>query len=117
MQMPNNVNDCIHCNKCVKKCDFLTKYNMDLHEFSKRDDLAYNCFLCNDCKIVCPKDIDGSKISLALRNSWKDKNYIKKNIRLFYLKRRIIFLKIINIQIQNLYFFQVVIFLRFIQTP
>lgn len=92
MQMPNNVNDCIHCNKCVKKCDFLTKYNMDLHEFSKRDDLAYNCFLCNDCKIVCPKDIDGSKISLALRNSWKDKNYIEKKYKaLLFEKKNYIF--------------------------
>ncbi len=92
MQMPNNVNDCIHCNKCVKKCDFLTKYNMDLQEFSKRDDLAYNCFLCNDCKIVCPKDIDGSKISLALRNSWKDKNYIEKKYKaLLFEKKNYIF--------------------------
>ena len=88
MQMPNNVNDCIHCNKCVKKCDFLTKYNIDLHEFSKRDDLAYNCFLCNDCKIVCPKDIDGSKISLALRNSWKDKNYIEKKYKAFLFEKK-----------------------------
>ncbi|WP_297205759.1 (Fe-S)-binding protein [uncultured Brachyspira sp.] len=69
MKMPDNVEDCIHCNRCVKKCSFLTKYNMDLHEFSKHEDLAYNCFLCNDCKIVCPKDIDGHKISLSLRSS------------------------------------------------
>lgn len=92
MQMPDNVNDCIHCNKCVKKCNFLTKYNMDLQEFSKREDLAYNCFLCNDCKIVCPKDIDGAKISLALRNNWKDKNYIEKKYKaLLFEKKNYIF--------------------------
>ena len=50
MQMPDNVHNCIHCNKCVKKCSFLTKYNIDLEAFSKREDLAYHCFLCNDCK-------------------------------------------------------------------
>ncbi|WP_240516554.1 4Fe-4S dicluster domain-containing protein [Brachyspira sp. G79] len=65
--MPDNVKDCIHCNKCVKKCSFLTKYNIDLEAFSKREDLAYHCFLCNDCNIVCPKDIDGNKISMCMR--------------------------------------------------
>lgn len=69
MKMPDNVKECIHCNRCIKKCSFLTKYNMDLEEFSKRGYLAYHCFLCNDCKIVCPKNIDGSNISLALRHS------------------------------------------------
>lgn len=92
MQMPDNVNDCIHCNRCIKKCNFLTKYNMDLQEFSKREDLAYNCFLCNDCKIVCPKDIDGAKISLSLRSSWKDKNYIEKKYKpLLFEKKNYIF--------------------------
>lgn len=92
MQMPDNVNDCIHCNKCIKKCNFLTKYNMDLQEFSKRENLAYNCFLCNDCKIVCPKDIDGAKISLALRNNWKDKGSIEKKYKaLLFEKKNYIF--------------------------
>lgn len=92
MQMPDNVNDCIHCNKCIKKCNFLTKYNMDLQEFSKRENLAYNCFLCNDCKIVCPKDIDGAKISLALRNNWKDKDSIEKKYKaLLFEKKNYIF--------------------------
>lgn len=92
MQMPDNVNDCIHCNKCIKKCNFLTKYDMDLQEFSKRENLAYNCFLCNDCKIVCPKDIDGAKISLALRNNWKDKDSIEKKYKaLLFEKKNYIF--------------------------
>lgn len=92
MQMPDNVNDCIHCNKCVKKCPFLTKYNMDLQEFSNRENLAYNCFLCNDCKIVCPKDIDGAKISLTLRNNYKDKNNIEKKYKaLLFEKKNYIF--------------------------
>lgn len=92
MQMPDNVNDCIHCNKCVKKCPFLTKYNMDLQEFSNRENLAYNCFLCKDCKIVCPKDIDGAKISLALRSNYKDKNNIEKKYKaLLFEKKNYIF--------------------------
>lgn len=89
MEMPNNVNDCIHCNKCVKKCSFLAKYNIDLYEFSKTENLAYNCFLCNDCKIVCPKNIDGAKISLTLRYNKKDKDDIYK--MLLFEKKNYIF--------------------------
>lgn len=95
MEMPDNVNDCIHCNRCIKKCDFLTKYNIDLHSFSQREELAYNCFLCNDCKIVCPKDIDGTKISLALRSKQIDsdnrKNIEKKYKALLFEKNDYIF--------------------------
>ena len=65
---------CIHCKKCIKNCDFLKKYNMDLEDFSKRPDLAYHCFLCGRCKEVCPKDIDGKEIALNMR-----KNHIKNN--------------------------------------
>ena len=45
---------CIHCGLCTRKCSFLTKYKMDLHAFAERPELAYHCFLCGDCKAVCP---------------------------------------------------------------
>ncbi|MHC1750660.1 MAG: TIGR04283 family arsenosugar biosynthesis glycosyltransferase [Cellulosilyticaceae bacterium] len=59
--------DCIHCNRCTKVCSFLQKYKMDLSEFEKRQDLAYHCFLCGECLSVCPKGIDGRKVSEGLR--------------------------------------------------
>lgn len=59
--------DCIHCKKCTKNCSFLEKYDIDLSQFEQRQDLAYNCFMCGKCKIVCPKDIDGREIALKHR--------------------------------------------------
>lgn len=58
---------CINCSTCTKNCEFLTKYDINLLDFSKRQDLAYNCFLCDKCYAVCPKDISGNEISLNLR--------------------------------------------------
>lgn len=72
--MDNKASNCIHCKLCTKNCDFLKKYNMDLEEFSNRKELAYNCFLCGKCKIVCPKDIDGKEIALDMR-----KEIVKSN--------------------------------------
>ncbi|QCD53139.1 heterodisulfide reductase-related iron-sulfur binding cluster [Campylobacter sp. RM16192] len=58
---------CIDCSACTKHCEFLEKYDINLLDFSKRDDLAYNCFLCDKCYAVCPKDISGNEIALNLR--------------------------------------------------
>lgn len=72
---------CIHCNKCRNVCDFLEKYKIDLQGFSKREDLKYHCFLCNECTKVCPVGIDGTKLSLAMRlketkgSTLKEKGY------------------------------------------
>lgn len=60
---------CIHCGSCTKQCSFLTKYGLDLSAFAKREDLAYHCFLCGGCAAVCPKQIDGRAIALALRKA------------------------------------------------
>lgn len=67
--MNNKTKDCIKCNLCKKHCEFLNKYDMDLDVFSKREDLAYNCFLCGRFKEVCPKDIDGKTIALDMRQA------------------------------------------------
>lgn len=68
---------CIHCGKCTKVCDFLTKYDIDLSGFEDREDLKYHCFLCNKCTAVCPVGINGSELSLLMRR----KETEGKNIR------------------------------------
>lgn len=62
-----NYEDCIECGKCTRTCLFLDKYKMNLKDYATRDDLAYNCYLCGECRRVCPVDIDGRKLSLVLR--------------------------------------------------
>ncbi len=62
-----NVDKCISCGLCTKKCLFLEKYDMNLSDFAKKPELAYSCFLCGKCKEVCPKDIDGAGIAMRLR--------------------------------------------------
>ena len=59
--------NCIHCGLCTRKCDFLKKYSMDLQAFAEHPELAYHCFLCSDCSMVCPRKIDGREIALQLR--------------------------------------------------
>ena len=67
--LKEEVSDCISCGLCTRKCDFLKKYNINLAEFTERKDLAYHCFLCGECERVCPKDIDGKKIALMMREN------------------------------------------------
>lgn len=61
--------NCIHCGLCTRKCAFLQKYKLDLQSFAEHPELAYHCFLCSDCSMVCPKKIDGREIALELRRS------------------------------------------------
>ena len=87
--MNNKTKDCIKCNLCKKHCEFLNKYDMDLDVFSKREDLAYNCFLCGRCKEVCPKDIDGKTIALDMSQA-KIKNqfyFLDVNLYRSFLKQ------------------------------
>lgn len=58
---------CIDCGLCTKNCVFLEKYNINLKDYANLPDLAYNCYLCGECKRVCPVKIDGRQISLDLR--------------------------------------------------
>ncbi len=64
---------CIHCGACTKSCGFLEKYGIDLAGFAKRPELAYSCFLCGRCKALCPKDIDGARIALLMRQMRSDR--------------------------------------------
>ncbi len=66
--------NCIHCGLCTKNCSFLRKYEIDLAEFENRDDLAYNCFMCGKCKIVCPQNIDGRNIARNMRKKIVEEN-------------------------------------------
>jgi len=58
---------CIDCGKCTEHCLFLKKYNINLKGYANRAELAFNCYLCGECKRVCPVDIDGRQLSLDLR--------------------------------------------------
>ncbi|MSN96044.1 (Fe-S)-binding protein [Campylobacter sp. FMV-PI01] len=70
----NNPNICIDCSLCTKSCDFLTKYDIDLKDFSKMSNIANECCLCEQCYNVCPKDISGQEIALSHRQNAKFKN-------------------------------------------
>jgi len=59
--------DCIHCGACTRTCSFLQRYGLDLSSLAERPELAYHCFLCGECRRSCPKGIDGSALSLAMR--------------------------------------------------
>ena len=59
--------DCIHCNICTEHCLFLSKYNIDIGDMPNNEDLSYNCFLCGECRNVCPLGIDGREIILRIR--------------------------------------------------
>lgn len=68
---------CIHCGACTRNCRFLEKYGADLEGFAKRPELAYSCFLCGRCKAVCPKDIDGARIAILMRQMCLDRTSYK----------------------------------------
>lgn len=71
--------ECIDCGLCTEKCTFLKKYDMNLKEYeSEREELAYNCFLCGECRRVCPAGIDGRSISVEARKRLVDKGRFEK---------------------------------------
>ncbi|MDQ0508118.1 Fe-S oxidoreductase [Aedoeadaptatus ivorii] len=61
--------ECIHCKRCTKLCPFLSHYEIDLSEFAGREELAGECYLCDNCKRACPKDISGREISMEFRKA------------------------------------------------
>lgn len=73
-KMEEMVSDCIECGLCTRNCLFLDKYNINLREFSTREDIAYHCFLCGECKRVCPKNIDGRQIAIEMRRKLVEDN-------------------------------------------
>lgn len=68
---------CIRCGTCTRNCYFLEKYGINLKEFSEYPELAYSCFLCGRCKAVCPKDIDGARIAVLMRQMRSDRDSYK----------------------------------------
>lgn len=65
---------CIHCGCCAAVCGFLKKYRLDLQGFAEHPELAYHCFLCGDCCRVCPRDISGREVALAMRRENVENN-------------------------------------------
>ncbi len=70
-----NYEKCIDCGKCTEHCLFLKKYNINLKGYATSPHLAYNCYLCGECKSVCPVDIDGRQLSLGLREKRIEEGY------------------------------------------
>lgn len=71
--------NCIKCGLCTDNCPFLSKYNINLLDYTKREDLAYSCFLCNKCSDVCPKNLNGKYISLTFRKNNPKYRLVKLN--------------------------------------
>lgn len=65
---------CIHCKKCTESCVFLKKYDIDIGNIKKLEQLAHHCFLCGNCSRVCPRGIDGRGIILNIRKEKVEKN-------------------------------------------
>ncbi len=74
-----NTDDCIKCGECTRVCDFLTKYDIDLKDLENdRRELTYNCLMCGECTQVCPKNIDGRKVALDIRQEEAAKGNFNK---------------------------------------
>ena len=71
--------NCIKCDLCTKNCPFLSKYDINLLDFTSREDLAYSCFLCNKCSHVCPKNLNGKYVSLTHRKNNPKYKLVKLN--------------------------------------
>ena len=71
--------NCIKCGLCTKDCPFLSRYNINLLDFTEREDLAYSCFLCNKCSHVCPKNLNGKYVSLSHRKNNPKYKLVKLN--------------------------------------
>ncbi|MEG0806379.1 MAG: (Fe-S)-binding protein [Lachnospiraceae bacterium] len=75
MNLQQQERDCIHCGTCTSRCEFLNKYQLDLGDIAGLSKQLYHCFLCGDCKVQCPKQIDGREIILNLRQKEVEKNH------------------------------------------
>lgn len=65
--------ECINCNLCTKHCSFLTKYNLNLKDYTSREDLKNECFMCDSCRHYCPKDLSGAEITKKFKSKSKNK--------------------------------------------
>ncbi|WAW15802.1 (Fe-S)-binding protein [Peptostreptococcus equinus] len=74
---------CIECNICTHNCDFLSKYNINLKDFTSREDLRLSCFLCDKCYELCPVDLSGKDIAIELR-----KEYPSNTKKVEFMKNR-----------------------------
>ena len=78
--------ECIDCGMCTKQCTFLSKYDINLKDFTYKEDIRFECFMCDNCKDVCPKDLSGSQICRQLKE--KD---IKNEKKLKFMKNPYLF--------------------------
>lgn len=69
-----DASECVHCHVCQKNCDFLSKYQIDIGDRKRLEQLAYHCFLCGRCTEVCPIGIDGREEILNIRREQSGQN-------------------------------------------
>lgn len=65
---------CIHCHQCQEHCAFLKKYQIDIGDVDRLEELAFHCFLCGVCTQVCPAGIDGRELILTMRRRQTEEN-------------------------------------------
>lgn len=86
-----NASDCIHCHICRNHCPFLKKYQIDIGDMAKLNELAYHCFLCGKCTEVCPRNIDGREMILQMRRELVLKsggNLPEKGYNMLFLEKK-----------------------------
>lgn len=68
-----------------KGLPFLAHYDMDLSEFATRPELKGECYLCDNCKRTCPKNISGRGIAMEHRKTSPSRalKFVCKKIPIF----------------------------------
>lgn len=57
----NIAQECIECKRCVNNCVMLNNYTTSPKQLFRQPmalKVPFSCFLCDHCKVVCPKSLD-----------------------------------------------------------
>lgn len=83
-KIQNIAEKCLDCKLCMKECVMLNNYTNSpkelFQEYMKKGymempkEIAYSCNMCNQCTMVCPKDLDLKDVFMDMR-----KEYVKAN--------------------------------------
>lgn len=83
-KIQNIADKCLDCKLCMKECVMLNDYTYSpknlFQEYAKRGymempkEIAYSCNMCNQCTMVCPKDLDLKDVFMDMRREYVDAN-------------------------------------------
>lgn len=83
-KIQNIAESCLDCKLCMKECVMLNDYTSSpkelFQEYIKEGymeipkEIAYSCNMCNQCTMVCPKDLDLKDVFMDIR-----KEHVKAN--------------------------------------